>query len=40
MRKYQLTEDVAQDQKYWMTKMMASPTHGKKSVNNYIKIVT
>ena len=28
MKKYQLTEDMAQDQKYWMTKIMAGPAQG------------
>ena len=25
MKKYQLTEDMAQDRKYWMTKILAGP---------------
>ena len=28
MKKYQLTEDMAQDRKYWMTKILASPAQG------------
>ena len=28
MKKYQLTEDTAQDQKYWMTQIMAGPAQG------------
>ena len=28
MKKYQLTEDMAQDRKYWMTKIMAGPAQG------------
>ena len=28
MKKYQLTEDVAQDRKYWMTKILAGPAQG------------
>ncbi len=28
MKKYQLTEDMAQDRKYWMTKIVAGPTQG------------
>ena len=28
MKKYQLTEDMAQDRKYWMTKILAGPAQG------------
>ena len=28
MKKYQLTEDMAQYRKYWMTKIMAGPVQG------------
>ena len=28
MKKYQLTEDMAQDRKYWMTKIMDAPKQG------------
>ena len=28
MKKYQLTEDMAQDRKYWMTKILAGPVQG------------
>ena len=28
MKKYQLTEDMAQYRKYWMTKILAGPAHG------------
>ena len=28
MKKYQLTENMAQDRKYWMTKIMACPAQG------------
>ena len=28
MKKYQLKEDMAQDQKYWMTKILAGPVQG------------
>ena len=28
MKKYQLTEDMAQDRKYWMTKILAVPVQG------------
>ena len=28
MNKYQLTEDMANDRKYWMTKILASPEQG------------
>ena len=28
MWKYQLTEDMAQDRKYWMTKILAGPAQG------------
>ena len=28
MKKYRLTEDMAQDRKHWMTKTLASPTQG------------
>ena len=28
MKKYQLTEHMAQDRKYWMTKIMAGPAQG------------
>ena len=35
MKKYQLTEDMAQDQKYWMTQIMARRWSGK--VRNDVK---
>ena len=28
MKKYRLTEDMAQDRKYWMTQIMAGPAQG------------
>ena len=28
MNKYQLTEDMAHDRKYWMTKILAGPEQG------------
>ena len=28
MNKYRLTEDMAQDRKYWMTKIMTGPAQG------------
>ncbi len=28
IKKYQLTEDMAQDRKYWMTKILAGPAQG------------
>ena len=28
MEKYQLTEDMAQDRKYWMKKILADPAQG------------
>ncbi len=28
MKKYQLIEDMAQDRKYWMTKILADPAQG------------
>ena len=28
MKKYQLTEDMAQDRKYWITKILAGPAQG------------
>ena len=28
MKEYQLTEDMAQDRKYWMTKILAGPGQG------------
>ena len=28
-KKYQLTEDMAQDRKYWMTKILAGPAQGE-----------
>ena len=28
MKKYQLTEDMAQDRKHWMTKILAGPAQG------------
>ena len=42
-KKYQLTEDMAQDQKYWMAKIMAGPPAlhnemvktGEKTRDNY-----
>ena len=27
-KKYRLTEDMAQDRKYWMTKILAGPAQG------------
>ena len=28
MKKYRLTEDMAQDRKYWMTQILAGPAQG------------
>ena len=28
MKKYRLTEDMAQDRKYWMTEIIAGPAQG------------
>ena len=38
MKNYQLTEDMAQDRKYWMTKILAGPAQedGQERKDSYL----
>ena len=37
---YQLTEDMAQDRKYWMTQIMACPAQGDGQKGENVRMLT